>query len=185
MDRANRVMGIYKANEQAEEYCVVAVLESHVEAEAAVKKLQQTGIDLKKCSIVGRENLIGEQVIGYSYAGDRVEHWGKLGVFWGGLFGLLGGSAFLLIPGIGPVLVGGTFVSAIAGALEGAVVGGGFSALGAAFFNIGVPPGSIIDYETAVKQDRFVVIVHGNSAEVNQAKGILESPIMQEKRAYS
>ena len=170
-----RIVEIYKVPTQPDEFSVVGVLETHIEAEEAVKKLQQSGIDLKKCSIVGKEQHTGEHVIGYYYAGDRAAYWGKLGAFWGGLWGLLGGSALFLIPGIGPVVVGGTFVPAIVGALEGAVVGGGISALGAGFYNIGVPQNSIVDYEIAVKGDRFVVIVHGNSDEVAKAKAILES----------
>ena len=34
---------------------VVAIYQSHTEAEAAVKELQQSGFDLKKLSIVGRD----------------------------------------------------------------------------------------------------------------------------------
>ncbi|MBF0502915.1 MAG: hypothetical protein HQM09_22460 [Candidatus Riflebacteria bacterium] len=155
-------------------------METHVEAEEAVKKLQQSGIDLKKCSIVGKENITGEHVVGYYYAGDRIAYWGKMGAFWGGVWGLLGGSAFFLIPGVGPVLVGGTFVSAIVGALEGAAVAGGLSALGAGFYNIGVPAESVVDYETAIKGERFVVIVHGNSEEVAKAKILLEPAAREE-----
>ena len=43
--------------------------------------------------------------------GDRMKYWGKLGTFWGGLWGLLFGAAFFAIPGIGPVLVAGPLVS--------------------------------------------------------------------------
>lgn len=181
MDQKYRIFAVYRRPEKTEEYTVVAVLETHGEAEETVKKLQQSGIDLKKCSIVGKENLTGEHVVGYYYAGDRIAYWGKMGAFWGGLWGLLGGSAFFLIPGIGPVLVGGTFVSAIVGALEGAVVVGGLSALGAGFYNIGIPQDSIVDYETAVLNNRFVVIIHGNADEVARAKFILELSAKKEE----
>ena len=33
-----------------------------------------------------------------------MQYWGKLGAFWGGIWGLLFGAAFFAIPGIGPVL---------------------------------------------------------------------------------
>ncbi|MBF0544278.1 MAG: permease [Candidatus Riflebacteria bacterium] len=176
-----RVFEIYQTQENAEEFSVVGILESHVEAEKAVKLLQESGIELKKCSIVGKENISGEHVIGYYCAGDRISYWGKMGAFWGGLWGLLGGSGYFLIPGIGPVLVGGTFVSAMVGALEGAMVAGGLSILGAGLYNIGIPATSIVDYETAIKGDRFLVIVHGNSQEVAEAKMILELAAKQEK----
>lgn len=180
-DMMDQAIGIYRAPGPTEEYTVVGVLETHIEAEKAVKKLQFAGIDLKQCSIIGKENTSEEAVVGYYYAGDRVEYWGKMGAFWGGLWGLLGGSAYFLIPGIGPVLIGGTFVTAMVGALEGAAVVGGLSALGAGFYNIGIPAESIVDYEAAVKGDRFIVIVHGNSSEVAKAKTVLESTIPVEK----
>ncbi|MBF0408088.1 MAG: permease [Candidatus Riflebacteria bacterium] len=164
---------------------MVAVLESHAEAEEAVKSLQKNGIDLKKCSIVGKENLTGEHVTGYYFSGDRISYWGKLGAFWGGLWGLVGGSGYFLIPGVGAVLVAGSLVAAIVGALEGAVVVGGLSALGAGFYNIGIPKDSVVEYETAVKGDRFVVVVHGNSAEVSKAKGILESVAVDENNVQT
>ena len=178
MDRRelmDKAIGIYRTHGPKEEFTVVGVLSTHLEAEKAVKRLQLSGIDLKKCSIVGKENTTGEAVVGYYFAGDRIEYWGKMGAFWGGLWGLLGGSAYFLIPGIGPVLVGGTLVSAIVGALEGAAVVGGLSALGAGFYNIGIPAESIVDYEAAVKGDKFIVIVHGNTQEVEKAKEVLEA----------
>lgn len=175
------VVQVYHAREKPDEYSVVAILDSHSEAEEAVKSLQHSGIDVKKCSIVGRENLNGEEVVGYYCAGDRIASWGKMGAFWGGLWGLLGGAAFFLVPGVGLVLVGGTFVTAMVGALEGAVVVGGLSALGAGFYNIGIPPSSIVDYETAVKGDRFVVIVHSDVAEVDKARAVLESIARHER----
>ena len=86
---------------------VVAIYKSHTEAEAAVKELQKSGFDMKKLSIVGRDYHSQEDVVGYYNAGDRMRHWGKLGAFWGGLWGFLFGSAFFLIPGIGPVVAAG------------------------------------------------------------------------------
>jgi len=110
---------------------VVALYNSHTEAEAAVKELQKSGFDMKRLSIVGKDYHTEEHVVGYYNIGDRMRYWGKLGAFWGGLWGALFGSAFFLIPGIGPVLVAGPLVAWIVGALEGATITGGLSALGA------------------------------------------------------
>ena len=60
--------------------------------------------------------------MGLYNTGDRMKHWGKLGAFWGGLWGMLFGAAFFVIPGLGPVLAAGPVVAWIVGALEGAVV---------------------------------------------------------------
>ena len=44
---------------------VVAVYDSHEEAERAVKALQQAGVDMKSLSIAGRGAHTDEHVIGY------------------------------------------------------------------------------------------------------------------------
>jgi hypothetical protein len=93
----------------------------------------------------------------------------------GQCFGLLFGSAFFFIPGLGPLIVFGPLVGWIVGALEGAVVVGGLSALGAALYSIGIPKDSIMQYETALKSDKFLVIAHGTADEVAKAKSILET----------
>ena len=129
---------------------VVAIYPSHTAAEEAVKELQQSGFDMTKLSIIGRDYHTDEHVVGYYNSGDRMKVWGKTGAFWGGLWGFVFGSAFFWVPGIGPLLVAGPLVSWIVGALEGAVVVGGLSALGAAIFSIGVPKDSVIQYEAAV-----------------------------------
>jgi uncharacterized membrane protein len=152
---------------------VVAVFHTHPEAEQGVKELQRAGIDMHTVSIVARDSHTDEQVVGYYNAGDRMKRWGKVGAFWGGFWGLLFGSAFFAIPGIGPILVAGPLVAWIVGALEGAAVVGGLGALGAGLFSIGIPKNSVIEYETAVKSDKFVLIVHGTAGEVAKAKDVL------------
>ena len=159
----------------AENNAVVGVYNSHTEAEASIKELQRSGFDMKKLSIVGRDYHTEEHVVGYYNAGDRMKVWGKLGAFWGGFWGLLFGSAMFFIPGIGPLFVFGPMVGWIVGALEGAVVVGGLSALGAGLYSIGVPKDSIMQYETALKSDKFLVIAHGTADEVAKAKSILET----------
>jgi len=153
---------------------VVAIFSSHTEAEAAVKEIQKSGFDMKQLSIVGKDYHTEEHAVGYYNTGDRMRYWGKLGAFWGGLWGFLFGSAFFWIPGIGPLMVAGPLVSWIVGALEGAALYGGLNALGAALYSIGIPKDSIITYETALKADKFLVIAHGTSDEARKAKDILE-----------
>src|SRR6202050_2755235 len=152
---------------------VVAVYRTHVEAEEAVKELQRAGIDMRSLSIVGKDTHTDEHAVGYYNTGDRMKHWGKTGAFWGGLWGMLFGAAFFAIPGIGPVLVAGPLVAWIVGALEGAVVVGGLSAIGAGLYSIGIPKDSIVEYEAAIKSDKFLLVAHGATDEVEKAKGII------------
>jgi len=151
----------------------VGLFNSHQDAECAIKELQTCGYDMKQLSVVGKDYHSEENVIGYYNTGDRMATWGKFGLFWGWIWGLLFGSAFFLIPGIGPVVVGGHLVSYLVGALEMAVVTGGLTAIGGALVSIGIPKDSVIRYETALKADKFMLIVHGTLQEVEKAKSIL------------
>ena len=158
----------------ARENSVVCMYRTHPEVEAAVRTLQKAGFELKQLSIVGKDYHTDEHPVGYYNKGDRMKSWGKLGAFWGGLWGVLFGSAFFWIPGIGPLVVAGPLVSWIVGALEGAVVMGGLSALGAALYSIGIPKDSIIKYETAIKSGEFLLLAHGTKEDVARAKEILQ-----------
>ena len=130
---------------------------------------------MKKMSIVGKDYHTDEQVVGYYNAGDRMKYWGKQGAFWGGIWGMLFGAAFFAIPGIGPILVAGPLVAWIIGALEGAVVVGGLSAVGAGLYSIGIPKDSVVKYEAALKSDKFLVLAHGTAAEVAKARDIMHT----------
>lgn len=123
---------------------------------------------------MGKDYHSDESVVGYYNTGDRMKAWGKFGAFWGGIWGLLFGSAFFMIPGFGPILVAGPLVAWLVGALEGAVVVGGLSALGAGLYSIGIPEDSVVKYETAIKAGKFVIIAHGTADEVANAKKIIE-----------
>ncbi len=154
---------------------VVAVYPTHTDAEAAIKELQHAGFDLKRLSIVGKDYHTEEDVVGYYNSGNRMMYWGKRGAFWGGLWGLLFGSAFFMIPGIGPLVVAGPLVQAIVAALEGAIVVGGTTAFGAGLYSLGIPEDSVLEYETALKADAFLLVAHGSDEEVARAKEILEA----------
>jgi uncharacterized membrane protein len=153
---------------------VVAIYDTHTLAEDAVKALQHQGFDMTKLSIVGKDYHTEENVVGYYNTGDRMKAWGASGAFWGGLWGMLFGSAFFLFPVVGPVLVAGPLVAWIVGALEGAVLVGGLSALGAALVGIGIPKDSVVKYETQLQAGKFVLIVHGTPDETQRAQALLE-----------
>ncbi len=151
----------------------VAVCKTHIEAENVVRELQKSGFDMKKLSIIGKDYEEVEQVKGFYNTGDSMKKWGNFGAFWGGLWGFIFGAGFFFIPGIGQLVMAGPIVSAIVGALEGAVVVGGLSALGAALWSFGIPKDSIIKYETELRANKFLVIAHGTSEEIEKAKDIM------------
>jgi len=152
---------------------VIAVFADHQAAAAAVKKLSASGFEMKNLSIVGKGYHSEEKVVGFYSAGDRIKFWGTRGAFWGGFWGLFLGGLFMTIPVVGHVIVLGYLASVLISGLETAVMVGGLSALGAALYSIGVPKDSVIEYESALKADRFLVMAYGPAAEMARAKAIL------------
>jgi hypothetical protein len=159
----------------------VAIYATHAQAEAAVKSLADAGYDMKNLSIIGQNYETDEHPVGFVNAGDRMWTWGKFGAFWGSIWGLLFGSAMVFVPGLGPLIFAGWIV----GALEGAIVGGGLAALGAALASVGIPKNSIVQYESALKAGSFLLVAHGNEADVQRAKGLLEASTPTQVDTYS
>jgi len=151
----------------------VATFNNHVDAEAAIKTLTSAGFAAGTLSVVGKGYHTEEKVMGFYNAGDRVKIWGKQGAVWGGLWGALLGGLFITAPAIGPVLIVGYLGAVAVSAIESAVLVGGVSAIAAAIASIGIPKDSVLRYETAVKADGFLVMVHGDAAVVEKARAIL------------
>ena len=151
----------------------VGMFDSHTEAETAVKKLASSGFDITNLSVVGKGYHAEENVVGFYNVGDRVVFWGSRGAFWGGLWGLFFGGVFLTLPFTGSIIVLGSLAGIVISALESALVVGGLSSLGAALYSIGIPKDSVIEYETAIKADGFMVLAHGSGDQIARAKTIL------------
>lgn len=151
----------------------IAIFPDHDAAESAVKQLSAAGFAIGSLSVVGKGYHTDEKVVGFYNAGDRITFWGTRGAFWGGLWGLFLGGMFITLPLVGPVVAVGYIAAAWIAALESAIVVGGVSALGAALYSIGVPKDSVIEYDSAIKADSFMVSAHGTPEEVTRAKAIL------------
>jgi hypothetical protein len=156
-----------------DEQAALGVYETHTAAENAIKELQLAGFNMKQLSIVGQGYHTEENVTGFYNMKDRMKLWGKMGALWGGIWGWIAGSALFVLPGIGPVMVGGPMITMMVAAVEGAVALGGMSALGAVIASLGVPKNSILDYETAIQAEKFLLIVHGGDDDVRRAREIL------------
>ena len=141
---------------------VLAICNTHTEAEAAIKELKQAAFNVKKLSIVGKDYHTDKHVVGYYNTGDRMKYWGTA------------------IPGIGPVLIAGPLLGWVLRALEETVVTGGMTAIGAALANLGISKDSVLNYETALKSSKFILLAHGTAEEVAHAQSIIQT-----KRARS
>ena len=157
----------------AQEFSVVAIYDTHTDAEAALRDLQKAGLDMKRLSIIGKDFHTEEHALGFYTSGDRMKFWGVRGAFWGSLWGVLFGGAFFFIPAIGPLVVMGPLVGWIVGALEGAAVGGAAGVFAAALAGIGIPKDSIVKYELDVKAGKFLVLARGTADMIAHAHVIL------------
>ena len=149
------------------------VFDTHAAAEEAIRTLGQSGFDMKKLSLVGKGYHSEEKPMGFYTSGDRIKAWGSSGAFWGGIWGMLLAPAVFVLPGLGVVGMAGPIVATLVGALEGAVVVGGLSALGAALTQIGVPKDQVIKYEAALKVDKYLLVVHGSAEDQEKARSVL------------
>ncbi len=141
-----------------ERHAVVAVCNTHTEAEAAVKELKQAAFNVKKLSIVGKDYHTDKHVVGYYNTGDDyMKYWGTA------------------IRGIGPVLIAGPLLGWVIGALEETVLTGGVTVIGAALNNLGIPKDRVLNYEMALKSHKFILMVHGTAEEVVRAQSIIRT----------
>jgi hypothetical protein len=128
---------------------------------------------MKHLSVVGKGYHSEEKVVGFYNTGDRIKFWGSRGAFWGGFWGLFFGGLFMTIPVVGHVVVLGYLATVLAAGLENAVLVGGLSALGAALYSLGIPKDSVLQYESDLAADGFIVMARGSAEEAERAKAVL------------
>ena len=153
----------------------VGTFATHALAETAVKELGLAGFDIKHLSVIGKGYHVDEHITGFYNQGDRIRFWGTRGAFWGGLWSLFFGGIFLTVPVVGPVVALGYVAAMAVAVLEGAVVVGGVSAISAALYGMGIPKNSVLQYETAIAADAFLVMAHDTPGRIAVARSILEA----------
>jgi len=151
----------------------VAVFADHESAKKAVKALTAAGFDMKALAVVGKGYHCEEKVVGFYDVGDRIKFWGSRGAFWGGFWSLFFGGLFIATPSSGPVFALGFLAAVVVSGIENAVVVGALGALGAALYSIGIPKNSVVNYESDIKADKFLVMARGPAAEIDRAKSLL------------
>jgi hypothetical protein len=156
------------------------IFNTHEEAEDAIQSLSRSGFDVKKLSLIGKGYHTEEHPVGFYTASDRIKTWGGMGAFWGGIWGLLAAPAVFFLPGLGLMAMAGPVVSTLVAALESAAVVGGVSALGAALMQVGAPKEKAIKFESALKVDKYLLMVHGSTEDVAKARAVIEENKMVE-----
>ena len=57
--------------------------------------------------------------------------------------------------------------------------------LGAGLYSLGIPRNRVLQYETAIKADQFLLIGQGTEDEVDQARGVVQTTNMAEYAAHA
>lgn len=142
----------------------VAVYVSQHAAENAVRRLEAEGFDMKQLSLLARGLSEERHVIGTDTAARRTGRWAGFGSLWGLLIG-----AFFWVPGIGHVAVGGYLLYLLTTGALGAA-GGAFAG---ALTSIGIPREGVLRYEADLEADKWILIAHGTTDEVERARALL------------
>ncbi len=152
---------------------MVMVYDAPEDAEAAIRALKESGFDLQNVSVLGPGESSAEEPVAYYQMPGRIGCWGKMGLFWTGVWSLLFGWALVSLPEFGPILVAGPLAMWIVAALDNAPLFAGLSAVGAGLYSIGIPRARIVRCEAALKKHMYLAVVHGSAADVSSAQAIL------------
>jgi hypothetical protein len=148
---------------------LLACYHNENQAEAALRMALDREFPMDRISVLGSARSSGDDPLGIYYpgVGERMKGWGKMGAFWGGLWGLLTGAAGLfLVPGIGPLVAAGPVVEALAGAAGGAGVAGtamagaaALSQLGVAVHRMGVPEEAVDALQRFLSEGGYLLLL--------------------------
>jgi hypothetical protein len=142
---------------------------------AAIQRLLASRFDFEHLSVAAKHCCSCEDVICLYQDDSGVEYWGKDSGLWKSIWQALSGWAFAIFPGVGAVMVAGPLASWMVVALKNAAIFEGLNALEAGLHSIGISKESIFKCENALKRDKYLLIIHGGSTEVNRARKILGS----------
>jgi len=159
--------------------CCISIYTDPDAVEQALGELQTVDYDLRQVSVIAAGCHGMDHPVGLYRIDDHNRFLGQQDSFWSGLWHRLGGSAFFWEPDFGPLAVAGPIVNMMVHGLEGVEIGTGFSLPGTALFIIGVPRGSINEYEQAIRAEKFLLLFHGESQDVERACGVLHNETQQ------
>ena len=161
---------------------------SRDEAEKAVRELKQAGFDMDRVSVIAKD---ADKVAGHSTTediGNKADEGAGTGAvtggILGGLTGLLVGLGTLAIPGVGPILLAGEVATALATTAAGAGIGAAAGGLIGALIGLGIPEEKAKIYNDRVGKGSFLVMVTGNSYEIERAATIMRNNGVEEFDIY-
>ena len=132
-------------------HMAVGIYDDHRSADAALGAFLGSSLDLKQLSVVGKEHHRGLCADAYSRSADRTLYSGKFGTFW----------------------VAGPLTAAVIHGLDSTTPISELNALGVGLFMQGVPLKAAAEYEAAVRDDKYLLVIHGVEADVDYAASVM------------
>ncbi len=155
--------------------CCIVIYPHPDAVKLALGELQAAGYDLQQVSVIGKGWQGKEHPVGFYCIDDRVAFLGQQDSFWPDCWSKLAGAAFFWEPDFGSLAVAGSIVSMMIHDFEDIEISAGFSLLGTALFVIGVPRGSIQEYEEAIRAENFLLLFQGERQDVERVCDVLHS----------
>jgi hypothetical protein len=147
----------------------VALFADSVQIQAGLRALRETGFDLGRLSVIGKNQQRDAHVTGWVDSGLGIRCWGRFGLLAGSLCRPGAPSALLLFPGIGQVAIFGPLVNALGDALAARD-----GALGRTLCSLGLPRDSVQHYESAIRQGQLAVLARGSTEQAGALRRLLE-----------
>jgi hypothetical protein len=154
---------------------IVAVFESAERAEEALARLERSGFDFSKLSLIGKEEPSAGHPVGIAVAGAQARVWGPRGALWRHLAETPAAMALAWVPFIGYVVSVGPAAAVLVGGQWEARGAPPASALSRMLNLAGISPGQVATYEAAVRSGQILLLVHGTAAYAARARHLLET----------
>ena len=153
-----------------------------MDVETAIQSLHSHGFDMKSVSVVGRDIPGERDVVGCYRVGGSCRYRGPLGAFWEGLWEFLDGFGFFWVPDLGWILMAGPFAGWVVTNLENSSIFCGLTAVGSAFYSIGISRDDILQYEASLKDGGLLLIIHGSATTVENARRLFDQ--LNDRQAF-
>lgn len=152
------------------QWCV-AIYQTHDQADEAFSRLQVMGFGTNHLSFIARDYW--KDMVGSRNSGKRFSYRGVHGPFWERLWSVLEGWGVFWFFEDGPVLVAGSLALTIVATQELGDKSINTGKFESGLSGIGIPPGSLIVYEKALRAGQILVFIEGVISEIYKAQEIL------------
>jgi hypothetical protein len=129
----------------------VGIYDDHRSADAALAAFLRSSFDLSQLSVVGKEHHRDLYADAYRRSADRTLYSGKFGTFW----------------------VAGPLTAAVIHGLDSTTPIAQLNALGVGLFMQGIPLEAAAEYEAAVRDDKYLLVIHGAKEDVDHAAAVM------------